>query len=206
MWWQRGLLAVLLGGCTAIAPFGRFATGDAGADAGPPDDAGTGGMKRVFLSSMRYGGDLSGVAGADARCSALAGAQGLGSRYVAWIGVPGNSPADRFDRTAGPYVRVDGSLVAADWADLTNGVLANLIEMDEHGDIVSDGGLTWTGVTHEGVPTEDGANCEGWTAGFFEPVGAVGAYDNTELGEWSHYDNFGPWPCSNYFHLYCFEQ
>ena len=77
MWWQRGLLAVLLGGCTAIAPFGRFATGDAGADAGPPDDAGTGGMKRVFLSSMRYGGDLSGVAGADARCSALAGAQGL---------------------------------------------------------------------------------------------------------------------------------
>lgn len=207
MSWRRAVcLSMLLGGCTAIAPFGSLTTRDGGEDAPLGDDGGTGGTKRVFLSSEGYFANLRGLDGADARCSALAAAQGLGSDYVAWLSAGGVGPIDRFDRTAGPYVRVDGRVVAEDWDDLTDGVLTHLIELDERGMVISDGGAAWTGTSYDGTPTADGADCEGWTVETFEGRGAIGAYDDDEFGAWSHWDNVGPFPCQNPFHLYCFER
>ena len=93
MSWRRAVcLSILLGGCTAIAPFGSLTTRDGGEDAAVGDDGGTGGMKRVFLSSEGYFANLRGLDGADARCSALAAAQGLGSDYVPWPSAGGGGP------------------------------------------------------------------------------------------------------------------
>jgi len=206
---------LLATGCTAIAPFGDLSTGDgdAGSDAGDPasdagdptPDAGDG-MRIVFLSSDTYNGSLSGVDGADARCSALAARQGLGTEFIAWISDAETSPAARFDRTVGPYVRVDGALVAEDWDDLTDGILVNLVDLDENNQVISDGGASWTGTDFAGDPTSDGATCEGWTAATFEARGAIGAYDDDEFGAWSHWNDAGAFPCENRFHLYCFQR
>ncbi|MBX3272947.1 MAG: hypothetical protein KF729_21975 [Sandaracinaceae bacterium] len=197
-------LASLLAGCTAIAPFGGLTTGDAATDASL--DAGAGGPKLVFLSSERYFGNLSGIAGADARCSALANARGYSGRFLAWLSAGGMGPADRFDRSAGPYVRVDDAVVAESWDDLTDGVLTHLIDVDETGAQVADGSAAWTGTDYRGLPTLDGATCEDWTSSTFEARGAIGAFDQRMFGEWSHWDDVGPFPCQNGFRLYCFEQ
>ena len=67
-----------------------------------------------------------------------------------------------------PYRRTDGALVAQDWADLTDGAIANPIDHTADGtQLVPQPGVThrvWTGTATDGTFT-DGKHCLNWNSG-----------------------------------------
>ena len=91
--------------------------------------------RTVFITSATYNGALGGVIGGDTRCQALADAAELSGTFLAWLSDSTTSPAadPDFVKSAVPYVRVDGVMVASNWADLVDGSLLALIEVDEQG-------------------------------------------------------------------------
>ena len=109
------------------------------------------------------------VEDADAICQAAAVAAGLdrGNPYRAWLsGVTSAgvvSPATRFQQAAVPYVLVDGTPVAANWADLVDGTLLNPIDRDEFGDPVLGEPKfddVWTGTQADGHASSH--RCNEW--------------------------------------------
>src|SRR5262249_27131858 len=87
--------------------------------------------RRVFVTSLTYTGNLGGLAGADALCQARADAAALGGTYKAWLADDSGSPATRFTHSTGEYVLVDGTVVAGNWADLTDGSTGHAIDKTE---------------------------------------------------------------------------
>lgn len=90
------------GGCTGSGACTFPITGDTTVDASfklKPN--------LMFTTSALYDGDLGGLAGADAKCQALAAARGLGGRYIAYLGGTGVDAPSRFAGASG-WTRVDG--------------------------------------------------------------------------------------------------
>jgi cysteine-rich repeat protein len=89
--------------------------------------------KLVFVSSQLYTGNLGGLAGADAKCQALADAANLPGTYLAWVStnLANGTPATRFTQSTVPYVKVDGVKVADNWSDLVDGSLDSPIDKTE---------------------------------------------------------------------------
>lgn len=108
--------------------------------------------KTAFATSMSYGADLGGVIPADFECQELADIAGLPGLYKAWISeISGSSPATRFNRSTGPYLRTDGIEIAADWNDLTDGTLGAPLNVNEDGVALLADSLTWTATSAMGV-------------------------------------------------------
>lgn len=208
------------GGCNATAPIYCFeqdgpdlASADAGApvagtscvDAGP-----TFGPKAVFVTSQTFTADLGGLAGADAKCQALATAAGLTGTFRAWLSDGDGSPSTRFSRTGQPYRLVDGSVVADDWTALTSGVLRHAIDRTETGGPPPDStgfcgsepNLVWTDTNADGTLGSVAASCGGWTDVLSASV-AAGSANKQDLAWTGHC--FGP-GCGGRAALYCFEQ
>jgi hypothetical protein len=82
-----------------------------------------------------------------------AAAAGLVGTYQAWICGNAGAPATRSLHATVPYRRTDGSLIANNWADLTDGSLANPINRDEFGNNLSATCpcLPWTHVNPDGT-------------------------------------------------------
>jgi hypothetical protein len=126
--------------------------------------------KRVFVTSARYNANLGGLAGADAKCQARADAADLGGTYKAWLSDATGSPSTRFTKSTSAYVRVDGTTVANDWADLTDGTLVagiSITELDTQGAVGSvcdpnDVGV-WTNTATDGTQLFTDASCANWT-------------------------------------------
>ena len=53
---------------------------------------------------------------------------------MAWVSDGSNGPADRFTRSSVPYVTRRGTIVARDWADLTDGSLIYPIDVNTQGE------------------------------------------------------------------------
>jgi hypothetical protein len=180
----------------------------------------------LFLSSLTYSGDLGGVSGANASCQALADEAGLAGDFKAWLSDnSGLAPENDFIPSDARYELVDGTLIADDWDDLTDGTIAAPIYLDETGaqpplDSDYEGWSVWTATTPNGeaIPPNpllsgfctsvaDGAwttdNSSGDTTQFgggtFIPANAAGEQD----GAWSTLSVF---PCEYEAHLYCVEQ
>ncbi|MCA9638983.1 MAG: DUF4215 domain-containing protein, partial [Myxococcales bacterium] len=79
--------------------------------------------RRVFVTSTLYQGNLGGLAGADAKCQARAQAAGLPGTFLAWLSDNTNNPNTRFTKSMGPYVLVNGTKIANNYTDLTDGTL-----------------------------------------------------------------------------------
>ncbi len=191
---------------------------DAGeeADTSPPADAGSlpgvcgTDCHVVFVSSKTYAGSsLGGVAGADAKCQALAAAsssaavRARASRFTAWIssgnandpGMTARLPA------AGRFHRIDGASIAESVAELLSGAIRVNINLDENGNTIQTGqlqGASWTGTQGNGKTS--GATCANWTtAGGQGDIGRATSVDAT----WT---NYTPFDCSAVRHLYCFDR
>ena len=153
----------------------------------------------VFVTSERYDGDLGGLTGADAECQALAEAAGLNGTYMAWLSDSTGSPATRFDLSGGPFVRLDGRVIADDWADLTDELLDDPIDLTELnvGDLKS---RTWTSTTTGGAFTGL-THCNDWSG-----TGGTGSQGDTDraTGTWTAREDHVP--CTATAPLYCFEQ
>jgi hypothetical protein len=131
----------------------------------------------VTSANPGRGGDLGGLAGADAHCQALAQAAGAGGRtwraYLSTQGPGAVSARDRIGR--GPWRNAKGEVVARDLADL-HGEAANLTKqaaLTERGEVVNGRGDTpnnhdiLTGSQPDGTAfagAED-RTCRNWTSG-----------------------------------------
>lgn len=188
----------------------RVATDAAGTvpiDAAPPPAACDGGRceRLVFVTSALYTGDLDGVAGADTKCMALAGAGGtaLADRtFVALLSVGGSDARTRIS-SGPPFRRVDGTVVAKGDALLNDGgTLAAPIALDERG-VAHAEDAVWTGTNAFGrhYPPYD---CAGWTTAQAEAKGVTGV-------TWSAGVMDGSWllnsvdGCNQPRRLYCVE-
>jgi len=200
-------------------------TPDDGDDIGPSDSdsvtiaAGIDG-KLVFLSSDVFDGGFGGVTGADSECQSLASAAGHSGTFKAWLSgsSTSTSPSSRFTHSSDPYVLVDGTAIADDWSDLTDGSIDNPINLDEYGDAAVSS-LVFTFVRTDATPGlfgssssscyGDDCHCDEWTS--TDSGSSSGTYKGSAVGRSSHSD--GQWTDYSFYNgcgygqpIYCFEQ
>jgi len=165
-------------------------------------------MERVvFLSDSTLDGNEGAITDIDKICRLEAQAIGLIGDYKAWIGngTVGSGPATRFEQSPVPYVLVNGTKVADDWSDLTDGTLDNAINTTSSGQTFTSGQTVWTSVQSNGTEEGGGANnhCNNWTTNIGLATGKVGRSTVTDA-TWTE---LGVAPlCSGNNRLYCFEQ
>lgn len=156
-------------------------------------------FNEAFVSSVTYDSNLGGIAGADAKCAQLASDAGLPGTFLAWISDGVTDPASRFVRSATPYVAtVDNTVIANDWADLTDGTLDFPITYSEYGVIVSDS--VFTNVNPDGTTKDATNHCNGWGAGGTNANLGRSIYSS---GLWTNYQTAA---CGTSERIYCFEQ
>jgi hypothetical protein len=174
----------------------------------------------VFLSSATYNGNLGGLAGADEKCQALAVAANLDGVFIAWLSSSTTDAIERLAGTAGRFALVDGTLVALDLADLTDGSLVAPIDVTESGVTISDEARAWTGTAASGTACFQASNgecaltepsggtpqrfaCNSWTE-TLDPFGTeavTGIASVTE--EWTAE---GDRDCGDLLRLVCFQR
>lgn len=154
---------------------------------------------KVFVTSETYTGNLGGLAGADAKCQALADAAGLTGTWRAWLSTATENAKDRVSNRK--YVRTDGALVAINIGDLTDNTIANPINIDESGNQITIDLFVWTGTTSIGVASSD-ARCNDWTSGTPSVMGRRGVSTAT-TGMWTSVFTTA---CDVSNRLYCFER
>lgn len=172
--------------------------------------------KTVFVTSETYTGDLDGLVGADQKCNSLAATASLPGTYKAWLSSYGLSASARFVQSQAPYVLTDGTRVADDWSDLTDGLLAAPIDVTEEGISLTQTSEVWTGTSEvgnefafQGALCNDGAG-DTWesTSAFLNgPIGvaegAITGRTNLTTSGWSAQEFMG---CDGFRRLYCFQQ
>ena len=172
-----------------------------------------------FVSLDTYSGDIGGAKGADALCLeagtksvALPWPELNNTTFRAWIADP-NCPLDkRLPQEERPYVRVDGKLIAEDWAELIGGAIKpGAMQMNEYGLIVEEiwSFRVWTGIAGDGSMIDGAAakTCNFWTLegdSFFGALGMANAGGST----WTRAtDGEGDLVqgCQEQAHLYCVQ-
>jgi hypothetical protein len=166
---------------------------------------GAGGSCRAFLTSTEHTGNLGGLAGADAQCQERAEAADLPGTYKAWLSDSTESPATRFTRSSGPYQLLNGTTIATNWDDLTDGTLAAAIGLTETGSLIHDG-AAWTNTDPDGTPASATEHCTDWSAIGGGTQGIVGLTGLTTEPATETWTNAGQGQCSLTTHLYCFQQ
>jgi hypothetical protein len=194
--------------------------------------------KKVFVSSQLFDGNfgagqkLVGHPLADQRCQALAQQAGRSGSYMAWIsgrvdtgaGPLPHGVVHRFAQSAGPYVLVDGTKVADNWADLTDGSLDHAIDLTEQGTPVGAEARVWTNTTTGGQAWDNARQCAagissdeaggmwtwscgapGWTAGDCRFQSGKYGDAHASSGSWTGTVNSNT-GCDQALRLYCFEQ
>jgi hypothetical protein len=142
------------------------------------------GPMSFFVSSVGSGkgGDLGGLAGADALCQRLASAAGSTKTWRAYLSVPPTFPSqgnagvpaiNARDRIgAGPWYNAKGELIARDLAHLHNGNNLNKqTALDERGNVVKGRGdspnehdiLTGTRADGTAFAPQQDTTCGAWT-------------------------------------------
>lgn len=167
---------------------------------------------RIFVSSLRYNGDLGGLTGADEKCDSLAKSVGLTRKYKAFLpgtGV-GESLGERFEINGAIYifsakdikikVIEDDELWTSGYFDFDVGGAGMLssIEYDENFNPPS-GSEHWSGTDSTAIV--DG-NCSNWTNATSFLAGIVGetiALDDS----WFDGDSFD---CDQLHSIICLSQ
>lgn len=168
---------------------------------GVPNETGT---RRVFVSESSSGG-IGGANSGDARCQSEAAAAGLGGTWQAMISELNsatNQAALRMDFNWDTIVNMNGQTVATSWGDLWDGSIANPVNYDENGVLVSTTTAVYTGTSTTGVPATSSRDCSNWLSTVSTTTGTTGLLTGTN-GSWIA--NTGT-ACNNSARLYCFEQ
>jgi hypothetical protein len=157
------------------------------------------GPRRVFVTTAAFAGNLGGLAGADAKCTAAAASAGLGGSFVAWLSDATTNAKDHVTG-AGPWLRVGTTTVVfPDRASLTTTGPAIPINVTEAG-VAATGGTVWTGTKTDGTKAA-GDNCNNWSAG------GTGAMTGsiTSTSAWTESGQFNNCLQSTMNRLYCFQ-
>jgi hypothetical protein len=168
--------------------------------------AGSSPPKRLFVTSLKYTGNFGGAQGADSICNTLAAAGVLGGKWSAFLSDDSTGALARISET-GPWFRIDRETkIFNNRVGFTVGALAEIY--NEYGAAVPTTDRAWTGTRADG--TADGTqNCSNWTSNSSTDYGS-GGNPNSKLTQgngpkWM-YAAEGAAPCSNLYHLYCFEK
>lgn len=134
----------------------------------------TAGTRKAFLAA---GYDrASGLAGADARCNAVAQSAGVSGTFKALLGAAGQPASKRFNLTGAPWARIDGTKIVDKAANLADSQLASPLNQTADGQYVLDG-FAWTGTAEiAGKPLE---SCNDWSATAAPRVGHTGNVTST---------------------------
>ena len=148
----------------------------------------------VTSRSIGNGGNLGGLAGADAHCQSLAQAAGAGNRtWRAYLSTQGSGAVNARDRIgAGPWHNAKGVRVAANVADLhgdnerDRNYLYKDTAIDESGDLVNGRGdrpnqhdiLTGSDSHGRALPAGEDRTCNNWTSSS-TGRGMVGHHDRS---------------------------
>lgn len=148
----------------------------------------------ITSASPGKGGDLGGLAGADAHCAALAKAAGAGNRvwraYLSTTGADGKPGINAKDRIGtGPWFNAKGVQVAASVADLHSDTnkLSKDNSLSEKGEVNNGRGDTpnrhdiLTGSNLDG--TAGTATCNNWTSSAADGGALVGHHDRQGGGQ-----------------------
>jgi len=176
--------------------------------------------KRVFMTSQAFAGNMGGLAGADGICQSLANKASLSGVYKAWLSDATSSPATRFTHSAGNYIEVDGTVLAADWSSITSGVMAH-IDHDETGNVATvaasggtgQGGVllfgdcgVWSNTKTNGtefLPLSGGPataiSCNDWSDSSGNRTGEISSFSIIQF-------LCGTAGCDTLHPFYCFEQ
>ncbi len=157
----------------------------------------------VFVTSTTYtGGAIDGVSGADDLCQTRADAAGLTGSFKAWIsdGTTANNPSSRFTQAGGPYELTTGTVVANNWADLTDGTLDSAINYNENG-VSASGNNVWTNTGTGGAYVTTTNDCTNWTS-----TSGTNGGGGTSSGTGSSWTNQTTYACTSSNRLYCFAQ
>ncbi|MET0341542.1 MAG: hypothetical protein ABW252_11125 [Polyangiales bacterium] len=168
--------------------------------------------KTIFVTSGTWtAAGVAGLAGADAKCAAAATAGGRTGTFKAWLSDNSTSATSRLTHAAVPYVRVDGVVVADNWADLTDGSLDNAIDKNESGGAAPAGSVTcsfsgtanvWTG-SYDSGSIFGVRTCTNWTSTAGAPLyGMAGSTAATDTN-WGFACNAF---CNGSGALYCLQQ
>ncbi len=163
----------------------------------------------AFISPNRYDGDFGGTAGGNALCQTIAYDVGsiipAGKTFKAWLGSATDPIPSKFFQSPGKYVTMRGTIVADNWADLTNGnidVALNITPAADNlgGQFGTDATRrVWTGAqTSGGVDTY---NCNDWIS-----TGSSGTYGIqwSDVAPWTD-RNAGGQSCSQQYKIYCLQ-
>jgi len=175
-------------------------------------------VKLVFVTSVGHNGNFGGIAGADSFCQQRATAAGLQGTYKAWLsaGTVGTGPATRFTKAGIPYALVDGTVIANNWADLTDGAINAPLNLTEFGQVPTTQ-FIWSYTRIDGTPGLFGnpnhncygadCHCNNWstTSTGGNPItGSAVAQRTKSDDDWTDY-SFGNF-CGSDFSVYCFQQ
>ena len=157
------------------------------------------GQAQVFVTSeFSFDGNFGGLAGADTACTTAATNANLPGDWTAWLS---DGPTDAVDRILdAEYQLLDGTVVANNKADLTDGTLDAPINQDEHGNTLSAGFIVWTATDIDGTFGLSG-NCVNWTTASNANTAQTGLLDSA-TATWT--DAGGGAPCNTTHRLYCF--
>jgi hypothetical protein len=147
---------------------------------------------------------LGGLTGADAICQAEADGPASivpAGTYLAWLSDGTDSPDTRFTRSAHPYLLPDGTKIAEDFADLTDGSILHPIDIDSTGKSVGYG-VFWTGTNPDGTAAQSFMTCDGWVDPYAQAKGMTGSTTHTGI-LWSSRARDR---CKRRHQLVCFQQ
>ena len=140
----------------------------------------------VTSANPGKGGDLGGPAGADAYCTTLAEAAGVGGRvWAAYLSTSAENARDRIG--AGPWYNAKGEKIADDVSSLHSDAnnLTKATALDEAGNVVNGRGdspnrhdiLTGSQPDGRAFPVERDTTCSNWTSSSAEGSAVVGHHD-----------------------------
>jgi hypothetical protein len=163
---------------------------------------------QVFVTSRGvddanlFDGNVGGLDGADTKCTDAADD---GGTWTAWLSDPNGNARDRI--RDGEYQLLNGTVVANDKADLTDGSLDAAIDLDENLDTVQSGfeSHVWTATETDGNYGDSGT-CFNWTSNDALDFGQVGESTAVD-GTWTDVDpggSVGGNNCAGVNRLYCF--
>lgn len=161
--------------------------------------------KIVFVSSGTYSGNLGGASGANDTCDQLAQNAGLSGSYKAWLSTSKSTPATTFNRSNGPYVLVNQTIIANNWNDLTDSILNHSIDLTESGTPVAVLSKAWTNTHPDGsiIYLDTTSTCSDFSSADGGNTGVTGTIDLYYSSEWTRHNSTS---CQEPHHIYCIQQ
>ncbi|MBI2550208.1 IPT/TIG domain-containing protein [Candidatus Woesearchaeota archaeon] len=155
----------------------------------------------VFVTPAPSSGNLRGLTGADNRCQFYANGGGFGGTWKAWLSTSTVNANTRI--TDATYRRLDNVIVANSMADLTDGSIANRINVSSDGSMLGFQ-YVWTGTTAAGVYPGGSSttySCSDWASSSSSHSG-IGGFTSYTTSSWTYGSRL---TCNSLERLYCFK-